>query len=690
MVRSSDRRQWDPTRIWLLYNTWFSLLVIGGCAAATLGVPLSRAAWPILIFCCGAAVVMAIRSRRTRRTSFSASRGILSSLIIPGAVLIVLWGSSFEGRFVSVNADPFGYSSLGAYLENPGRVLNDGSQPILSFGAFLMGTRYGTAGLLALFSTVTGTDSCRSANLFAFFVLVQAGFGFTLLARVLGAGPILSRCAGIYGLAVGWVPTILKIGNWDQFLFLSFIPFIILRLRFLTFPTSRWHSIVSLGLCLGAGAFAYPEGAALSGVIYLPLLLWRVARGRNPGQKLVKVALACGVGFLVCLVYVPNFISFLSIQIKIGNSVLPAKGTFGGLLSSRWLPAIYCLGDELPATVLRAIPKLSIVVSLFFVTLTLIALATWWKKKDGLLLTIPSFLLVGLWPVFSHGYDYGFYKILTMFWPVMVVAIFVGMSRLLARCRGSIRIIVIVGCCAVMAGGLYDEIDHFQYAWWRQEQSLRSFVELTQLKKIVEDAPIRLQSQSWFNQMWAVFFLQGSRLVVSNPLFPLTNPATGLNNVRLEQTKTAFVLGDRPRAGAVWHNDLFYLTSGEEPVEVVWIDAPNGVETVQGDMFLWLDNQFANLTIYSDADRQAFLVIPVFWPGPSRPEDPKRTLIFEANGQTVEMPAEANLRIPLTLKKGNNIVRLACRESATVHDLASGDARTLLLGLKGLSVRTGE
>jgi hypothetical protein len=277
-----------------------------------------------------------------------------------------------------------------------------------------------------------------------------------------------------------------------------------------------------------------------------------------------------------------------------------------------------------------------------------------------------------------------------MFWPVMVVAIFVGMSRLLALCRGLVRPIIIAACCAVMAGGLYDEIDHFQYAWWRQERSIRPFLELTKLKKISGNALIRLQSQSWFNQMWAVFFLQGCKLVISNPLFPLTNPATGLNNIALEQAETALMLGDRPRVGAFWHNELFYLTSGAEPVQVVWIDAPNGVETVQGDIFLWLDNQFANLTIRSDADRRAFLVIPEFRPGPSRPEDSRRTLICESNGQTIEMPAEGTLRIPLTLKKGNNVVRLACRESATVHKLASGDARTLLLGVKGLSVRTGE
>ena len=144
-----------------------------------------------------------------------------------------------------MNADPFGYSALAAYLQNPVRVVNDGSQPILNFGANLMGTRYGTAGLLALFSAVTGTDTCRSANIFAFFLLVQIGFGFTLLARVHGAGPILSVCAGIYGLAIGWVPEILKIGNWDQVLFLSFVPFMVVRMWLAMFPTSRWHSIPS-------------------------------------------------------------------------------------------------------------------------------------------------------------------------------------------------------------------------------------------------------------------------------------------------------------------------------------------------------------------------------------------------------------------------------------------------------------
>jgi hypothetical protein len=689
-MTSNVRHHWYPTRIWLLFNTWFSLVVICVSAGATLQVPIGKAAWPVLIFCCGLVIVLVSKSPRRRQIGFCGRRLILTSLLIVAAVFLVLWPSLFQGQFVSVNADPFGYSALAAYLQNPARVVKDGSQPILSFGANLMGTRYGTSSLLALFSAVTGSDTCRSANLFAFFLLLQSGFGFTLLARLYGVGPILSLCAGLYGLAIGWVPEILKIGNWDQVLFLSFLPFIVLRLRLLMFPTSRWHSIVAFGLCLGAGAFAYPEGAALSAVIYLPLFLWRLARGKNPLQKIIKGAAALSVGFLVCLVYLPTFVSFLSHQMQVGSTTLPAKGAFGGLLSGAWLPAIYCLGEELPATVFRALPKLSVVIPLVFVGLTFLAWGTWWKKKDGILLALPSFLLLSLWPVLLHSYDYGFYKVLTMFWPVMVVGIFVGMSRLLAICRGLARPVLIAAFCGVIAGALFDEVDHFQYIWWRRERSIQPFLELTKLKQISGDAPIRLQTQSWFNQMWAVFFLQGCHLVVPNLLFPLTSAATGLRSVANEQAKTVLVLGDQPKEGAVWHNDFFWLTSREEPVELIWIDAPNNVETVQGDIFVWLDNQFASLTIHSDADRQAFLVIPECWAGPSRPEDPKRTLIFQASGETAEMPGEGSLKIRLALKKGNNLVRLACKEPATVNKLASGDARTLLLGLKGLSVRAAD
>ncbi len=248
---------------------------------------------------------------------------------------------------------------------------------------------------------------------------------------------------------------------------------------------------------------------------------------------------------------------------------------------------------------------------------------------------------------------------------------------------------MVVAFCGLMAAAVVDEAEDFQYAPWRHDRRIQPFVELTRLKKISGDAPIRIQTQSWFNQMWAVFFLQRYKIEVPNPLLYLAASSTGLNRAA-DQSGAAFVLTDEKKSGAIWRNEVFSLLTRSEPVEVLAINAPNTVETVEGDQFIWLDNQFADFTILSDADRRAFLVIPECRPGPSRPGDPNRTLIVEANGEIVEVAAEGSLKIPLTLKKGKNLVRLACKEHATADKLSSGDTRTLLLGIKGFSVRAAD
>jgi hypothetical protein len=129
--------------------------------------------------------------------------------------------------------------------------------------------------------------------------------------------------------------------------------------------------------------------------------------------------------------------------------------------------------------------------------------------------------------------------------------------------------------------------------------------------------------------------------------------------------------------------NFFSLLARSDPVELVSITAPNDVETVEGEKFVWLDNQFADLTIRASTDCRAFLVIPECRPGHSRPGDPARTLIVEANGERFEMPAEKDLQIPLLLRKGNNLVRLACKERSTVDKLSSGTPGYYCSELKG-------
>ena len=134
----------------------------------------------------------------------------------------------------------------------------------------------------------------------------------------------------------------------------------------------------------------------------------------------------------------------------------------------------------------------------------------------------------------------------------------------------------------------------------------------------------------------------------------------------------------------------FSFATNDEPVELLSVDAPNRVEAVQGESFIWLNNQWTGLTVDSDRDRQGFLTIRECWSGPSRPEETKRTLIVEVNGKKTETPAAPNLKVPLNLRQGSNLVRLSCKETPTVDKLSSGDTRTLLLGIKGFRVTAAE
>ena len=125
-------------------------------------------------------------------------------------------------------------------------------------------------------------------------------------------------------------------------------------------------------------------------------------------------------------------------------------------------------------------------------------------------------------------------------------------------------------------------------------------------------------------------------------------------------------------------------------VELLDIDAPNTVESVKGDRFIWLDNRFANFIIRSNADRQARFVIPECWLGPNWPHDSKHTLLVEVNGEVTEVPISTNLNVPLTLRKGSNLIKLACKEPPTTNAFPSGDSRTLLLGIKGFEVKAAD
>src|SRR4029077_149260 len=106
---------------------------------------------------------------------------------------------------------------------------------------------------------------------------------------------------------------------------------------------------------------------------------------------------------------------------------------------------------------------------------------------------------------------------------------------------------------------VFDEVEDFRYAPWRQDRRIKPFLELKALKEICPDAPIRIQTQNWFNQLWAVFLLEGFKLLIPNPLLYLQSLGGSHPLLGAEQDPRSFVLTDEKTSGAVWHNEIFYL-----------------------------------------------------------------------------------------------------------------------------------
>jgi hypothetical protein len=670
-----------------LFNLWFSLLVIAAAGAATMRIPIRGVSWLIFISSICIAVVagiLEIGSRRRRQRLFMC---FFLAVPIVLTVTAVDWSSLARGQFVSIFQDAWAYSALGAHLRNPISGFPGSQDLIQQFGESLMSTRFGTAGLLALSAEISGTDTCRSAAIFAFLVLLQAGFGIALFTRILGAGPMLSICAGVFAVAFGWLVEILKIGNWDQFLFISFVPFILTRLRLLTLPTSGRWALVPAGLCLSAATYSYPEGMAIFAVLFAPCLAMRFIRGLNVSRKVGRAIAVGGIVLAVCSIYWPTFVSFLWRQIGAGTGILVAKGVFPGLLSDRWLPAFYGLGEELPNAKWSLF---GMAVALSFLFLTAVAFFCWRRRKLGMEFSLLGLLLLAFWQLGLLKYDYGFYKILTIFWPVIIAAIFVGGSRMLGYFGGPMRFIIGCFVLGVFAGAGIKRVENSNYPLWRTHRSTEPFVNLAEVRPIVQGRPIRLTVDDWFDQEWAYFFLEGLDIRIPDPathLQYLNSPALGWKQYQDAQPSEEFVLTERSHGNIVWRNKIFRLANQADPAEILAVNGPSKLGRYQGYPFLWLENVPTTLVVFSKREGEFELTADRCLPGPSRPNDLRRTLVVQTGSTTEEFVASSPLSVRFNAAKGINLLKLSCKEPATTHKLPFAGTGILLIGMKNFQLK---
>jgi hypothetical protein len=489
----------------------------------------------------------------------------------------------------------------------------------------------------------------------------------------------------LYAVIGGWAPNALNIGGLDNLLFLSLFPFLVVRLEL--YRNKSWSTSLGLAVVASSVFYAYPDGVAIAGVMFLPFFcesLWSGMYRRRATWRRYLI-LACLVVVLISP-YVRGSFIFLLDEISIGMSK-GAAGTFPGLLSPPFLPAMFAFGSEYGT--IRYSPH-QLVLPIIMVAFILLGTAAWIKRRKSLILTYLIFIMMVIWQGSLVQFDYGLYKILFIGSMIWIPSLFRGGTALANLMPMSTRsFAVALGTIIFFSGALAQRIEQYAKIPHRQMIPLKWYSDLAGLHDKVGNRPVLLVcdnafSQDYvFDQEWAVFFLRHVNLKV--PKFfgylgaKLYEPI--MQRAKSTSEPAGFVLVNKRMEGAVWNNQRFSLLKlGSHPI-LSSVEAPNGHEDLNGKPAVWLGNNATRFFIVSDIAQTANFAAEECVTGPSGREDKDRQIRISIGDKVWQADVSGALSIEVPLKPGLNFLDVACQDSPTVSGQPNGDARALPIGL---------
>lgn len=623
------------------------------------------------------------------------SRSDLRGLLWALPALIFSWlavsdaaGTLLTQRFVSAHPDAWSYDCVASYLLDHGRDQLAGMPLVDQFGSHLRNSRFSSSCLLALGKFVSGaTDPFAIHTVFYLIILAVSYCSMAALAGLLGLARFWAQSTAAVSILAGWSTNALIIGNYDNLSFSALMPgALALLLQLIRSPFKWVRPALALGLVTAAILYTYPEGAALCGPTLLPLLVVALIQAKEAGRLslLGRLLFAAALGVLLWLPYAPTFITFLASQVGMDADAVarPGTGNFPGLLADRFLPSIFALGTEYPAAI-RNVGSILLAVVLG----GLLLLGTWHmnRRHPWFSCSIGVTVLIVLWQALLQRYDYGVYKALYCHAWLVTPALLSGCHGLASRLPRSLAVTVLAGLAIAVAA---ERQHHRTSRVWTQDTPLAPISGLADVKHHSGDAPIFLNVDEPFAQMWALTVLRGLPVVVTERLGYLAMPhvQSTLDRARLipANRSETLVLSEQLAGDTLWRNERFTLTRGAGAL-ITRVDNPNGVEAVDGAPFVWIGHSHETvLHIRAITAGDYDLSANAWWGGPSLPDTKKWTIQIADAGGNRALPVVFPIpHLRLHLVAGENLVRLHMVEPPTLRVQPNGDQRELMLGMLG-------
>jgi hypothetical protein len=164
---------------------------------------------------------------------------------------------------------------------------------------------------------------------------------------------------------------------------------------------------------------------------------------------------------------------------------------------------------------------------------------------------------------------------------------------------------------------------------------------------------------------------------------PHVTPLLALARGSQKGATAAFSLVSGIHEDAIWSNRMFSLIPVDTP-QILQIENPNGLETFQGEPFVWVGTHPTRITVRTPCTGIFLLKAREFFLGPSAPELDFRTIVIETAVSSKEYRfTKISDGIPIHLGKGTHEFKIWCSNPPSVLVQPNGDRRPLLIGING-------
>jgi hypothetical protein len=373
-------------------------------------------------------------------------------------------------------------------------------------------------------------------------------------------------------------------------------------------------------------------------------------------------------------------------HIKLGLGTGLVGVIFPGLLSPRFLPAMFGFGQEYSGTMCSPHDLVLPISMLAFIVL---GCAIWMRRKKTLIMAFLILIVMAIWQGLLVKDDYGLYKVLFIGALIWIPALFLGGTSVANFVPRPTRpFAVALGTIVFFSGALAQRMEQQKKILFRQVIPMKWYSDLAGLRHRVGNRPVLLvcdyvfdQENAWFDQDWALFFLRRVNLKV--PQYIGLDPVYGpwMRLAKSFSEPAAFVLVNKRIAGALWNNQRFSLLELPVQAKVVDVQAPNGLEHVNGKPFVWLGDNATRFLIVSKIPQTATFSAKECLTGPTRSEDKNRQIHISIGGNVWQADVSGALSLQVPLQPGLNFLDIACQDLPAASAQASGETKAVPLGL---------